>query len=211
MGFFISADRTPSEIKHLHGWRGRKHRILAHHQSFSQPVSEGLHNQVSALGDDSGAWDESLPYGVCRVGTVSLFLPGIRVIRAITLGEPMFRNKQYAGQLKDFSGLRWGAISPTDIDGLLEFSNRLFIFVETKYKNAPVPTGQRLALERMADCVHRCEKAAIIVVTSHESDGDIDMGLTTVRQYRENGTWHHDVPEIGLRDFVDLMRRKYLG
>lgn len=123
----------------------------------------------------------------------------------------MYRNREYASQLKDFSGLRWGAISPTDIDGLLEFSNRLFIFVETKYKDAPVPFGQQLALERVADGLCVAGKHAVIVVTTHESSGDIDMGLTNVRQYRENGTWYKDIPTTSLREFVEIMRRKYLG
>jgi hypothetical protein len=124
----------------------------------------------------------------------------------------MFRNKDYAGQLKDFSGLRWGAISPTDIDGLLEFSNRLFIIIETKYKNAPIPRGQLLALERVCDAInHPPERHCLILVTSHESDGDIDMGLTTVRKVRENGLWLETIPEMGLRDLIDIYRRKYLG
>jgi hypothetical protein len=48
------------------------------------------------------------------------------------------------------------------------------------------------------------------MLTSHESDGDIDMGLTIVRQYRENGVWHES-PEMTLREVIDIMRRKYLG
>jgi hypothetical protein len=124
----------------------------------------------------------------------------------------MYRNRDYGSQLKDFSNLRWGAISPTDVDGLLEFSNRLFIIIETKYKNAPIPRGQLLALERVCDAInHPPERHCLILVTSHESDGDIDMGLTTVRKVRENGLWLETIPEMCLRDLIDIYRRKYLG
>jgi len=124
----------------------------------------------------------------------------------------MYRNREYGSQLKDFSKLRWGAISPTDIDGLLEFSNRLFIIIETKYKNAPIPRGQLLALERVCDAIHHPpDRHCLILLTSHETDGDIDMGLTTVRQVRENGAWVKEIPDIGLKDLIDIYRRKYLG
>ena len=124
----------------------------------------------------------------------------------------MYRNREYGSQLKDFSGLRWGAISPTDIDAILEFSNRLFIIVEAKYKNAQVPFGQKLCLERLCDAINDPpNKHCLILLTSHESDGDIDMGLTMVTQVRENGVWAKEIPEISLRDLIDIMRRKYLG
>ncbi len=85
----------------------------------------------------------------------------------------MFKNREYAQQIKDFSGLRWGAISPTDVDALLEFSNRLFIIVETKYKNSPIPRGQLLALERVCDAINDPpNKHCLILLTSHESSGD---------------------------------------
>ena len=124
----------------------------------------------------------------------------------------MFRNKEYAGQLKDFSGLRWGKISPTDIDGILEFSNKLFIIIETKYKASPIPFGQKLALERICDAInHPPDRHCILILTSHESKQDIDIAQTTVTAYWENPTWFTEVPEVTLLDLIDVMRRKYLG
>ena len=124
----------------------------------------------------------------------------------------MYRNREYGSQLKDFSGLRWGAISPTDIDAILEFSNRLFIIVETKYKNSPMPRGQLLALERVCDSINDPpNKHCLILLTSHESDGDIDMGLTMVTQVRENGRWISEIPDVTLREAIDIYRGKYLG
>jgi hypothetical protein len=123
----------------------------------------------------------------------------------------MYRNKDYGSQLKDFSGLTWGKISPTDIDGFLEFSGKLFIIIETKYDGAPLPYGQKLALERICDGLTHGDAHAVLVLTKHNSSGDIDMATTTVTAYRENANWFTDVPEVTLREMIDIFRRKYLG
>jgi hypothetical protein len=124
----------------------------------------------------------------------------------------MYRNKEYGSQLKDFKGLTWGKISPTDIDGMLEFSNKLFIIIETKYNGSPVPFGQKLALERICDAINNPpHRHCVIILTSHHSQGDIDMAQTMVTAYRENTYWFTEVPEVTLRDMIDVMRRKYLG
>lgn len=183
--------------------------MLSHQQPSSQPVSEGLHNLESVRGDDSDTRDESLPYGVCRFGIAFLSLPGIRVITAITLGETMLiRNREYAQQIKDFSGLRYGPISPSDIDCCLEFNNKLILFIECKYGTTPLPTGQRIMLERLSD---NCKIPCVVIVCNHNFSGDIDMANTTVTAYRENANWFTDVPEVTLREMIDIFRRKYLG
>ena len=61
------------------------------------------------------------------------------------MSESLIRNRDYMRQIKDFSGLRFGKISPTDIDGFLDFGNSLFIFVEMKHGDARIPYGQKLA------------------------------------------------------------------
>ena len=120
----------------------------------------------------------------------------------------MFRNRDYAGQLKDYSGLKFGNISPTDINACLEFGGKLFIFVETKFGDAQMPRGQQLCLERLCDLL---TVPAIIIQTRHDLSGDIDMANTLVTRYRENSKWHNEVPDITLRGLIELMREKYLG
>lgn len=52
-----------------------------------------------------------------------------------------------------FEGVEFKAgsnsITPTDFDAVLEFRDRLFVFVEVKTAGMEIPTGQRLALERI--------------------------------------------------------------
>lgn len=119
----------------------------------------------------------------------------------------MLRNKEYAGQIKDYSGLKFGSISPTDIDACLEFGGKLFVFVETKFGNAVMPRGQQLALERLCD---KLTVPSIIIQTTHESSGDIDMASTTVVRYRENAKWVDDIPEITLRNLIEIFINKYV-
>ncbi len=51
----------------------------------------------------------------------------------------MILNEDHLTQFNDFSGLRYGSIYPTDIDGLIEIQDKLFIFIELKYQEAKVP------------------------------------------------------------------------
>ena len=39
----------------------------------------------------------------------------------------------------DFTGLRWGKITPTDIDGFVEIRDKAYVFIEVKYSNTFAP------------------------------------------------------------------------
>lgn len=113
------------------------------------------------------------------------------------------RNRAVASQLRDFSGLRWGKITPTDFDGVIDFQNRIFIFIETKYGGTGLPTGQRLALARVCDAVQASGKEAIVFITEHNSSGDIIMSESIVTEYRYLGDWHLSPEPIPLKEAID--------
>ena len=101
------------------------------------------------------------------------------------------RNRECAGQLKDFSGLRFGKITPTDIDGFVDFQNKAFVIFEIKHGNTPMPYGQKLGYERLCDA---CEKAGIktlVIVAHHQvkAPDDIDVAVLPVTQVRLKGKW----------------------
>lgn len=101
-------------------------------------------------------------------------------------------NRKRAIQARDFTGLRYGKITPTDIDAVMDFGNRVFIFVEAKYRNAKLPYGQRLAIERIVDaCSFDPDKIAIAIITEHETspDTDIDFATSICREVRWRGKW----------------------
>lgn len=121
-------------------------------------------------------------------------------------------NRAYKQQIADFSGLTFGKITPTDLDAFMDFNNKLFVFVETKFNNAPLKYGQRLALERLCDACHNPpHRYAVAFVTSHQSNGDIDFANTTVMQFRWNGEWHGPRKEgAALVDGVKAFHRAYV-
>jgi len=114
------------------------------------------------------------------------------------------RNRKVAKQLRDFSGLRWGTITPTDIDGFFEIGDRIFVFIEVKYKDAPMPNGQRIAFERLIDIVDE-KKSAILVIGTHEeeSENDIDVANCLVKKYRTKTEWKEPKGKITIRQILD--------
>ena len=116
-------------------------------------------------------------------------------------------DRDRAAQIRDFSGLRWGNITPTDIDGLIEYHNTCYILMEAKYNGADIPFGQKLALTRMID---DWQKPAILFLCSHDTPigTDIDMATTMVSEFYFNGEWK-TVKERPLKYMIDLFIGKY--
>lgn len=112
-------------------------------------------------------------------------------------------NKERATQLRDFSGLRFKNMTPTDIDGLLEYENICYVFFETKFENAPLPAGQKLALQRLCDDMSMV-KPTISVISSHNSPiGEvIDTASTIVSEFRFRGNWCMDTSDTTLRELM---------
>lgn len=76
-------------------------------------------------------------------------------------------NVARAQQINDFSGLIYGKITPTDIDGMIEYKNKGYVFFEVKYKDKDLPFGQRLALERLVNDVSTKDKKSIALIIEH--------------------------------------------
>jgi hypothetical protein len=117
-------------------------------------------------------------------------------------------NRARAKQLINFNGLVYGTITPTDIDGLLDFHGKCFVFIEAKYKDTPLPNGQRRALETI---VRALNKPAICIVATHsiEAHDDIDMANCLVREYFENGRWQTTKDIYRVKRMVDEFVGKY--
>lgn len=100
------------------------------------------------------------------------------------------RNEKYMRKINDMTGLTFGAIMPTDIDGFMEIHDKLFIFFETKYGNAPIEGGQRLALERIADALWKAGKVVFVLHCRHyESGFKINVAQCDVVQTYYQGKW----------------------
>lgn len=114
------------------------------------------------------------------------------------------RNREQAQQIRDFSGLRWGTITPTDIDGFFEINNELFVFIEIKFKGKNLPYGQKLALERLIDILQKDKKAILIIAKHNENpEDDINAAACEVVQYRFRGKWVIPTRRFKLKEFCD--------
>lgn len=108
-------------------------------------------------------------------------------------------------QIVDFSGLRFGNITPTDCDGLIEYQNKAYIFFELKYRDAKVSHGQLLAFTRIVDDLIKAGKNAVLVIAEHSVDAvaqDIDAATCVVRHYYINQLCHSPKENYLLKDFI---------
>lgn len=119
-------------------------------------------------------------------------------------GQIEFRAR--AAQLRDYSGFNLPRkITPTDIDGFIEFNGQLFVFFELKHSGAPEMTwGQRTALERLCDSVQseKTESVLFIAQHSHPAQEDIAAKDAVVVRVRHQGKWVTPSCRLTLLDAV---------
>ena len=106
--------------------------------------------------------------------------------------------------------LRFGNITPTDIDGFVEFRDKLFVWIEAKLSGAPVDFGQRMALERQCDAVGETGRKAVVLVIEHDTSpsDDIDFASCLVREWRYEKEWREPIRPITCRDAIDVLLEK---
>lgn len=111
------------------------------------------------------------------------------------------QHRNAAKQIVDFSGIRYGKITPTDVDGLIEY-HRLgaYAFFEFKYYlAAEMPMGQAIALTEMVDDLERSGKHALLVLCVHRvtnPEQDIDAAAAEVKKFYWRHEWRNPVPSL---------------
>lgn len=108
----------------------------------------------------------------------------------MTLAE--IKNHDRASQVIDFSGLCYKNITPTDIDGAMEYRNRAFALFEMKLEGAPLPQGQTLFLTRLTDALCRAGKEAALFICRHtvkDPKQDVVAEKTWVEKIYYRGKW----------------------
>lgn len=58
---------------------------------------------------------------------------------------------------------------PTDIDAMIEYKNKAYIFIEVKYRDKEMSTGQRIAIERLVNDTGK-NKWAIALLVNHSQN-----------------------------------------
>lgn len=87
-----------------------------------------------------------------------------------------FRSVPRARQLVRFDGFQYGNITPTDIDGLIDFRGSVWVLFEVKSAGKDVPRGQRLALERLIETFRRAGQHGIAMI-AEQSERDCDKDV----------------------------------
>lgn len=121
----------------------------------------------------------------------------------------VIQNRNRKQQIANMNGLRFNKITPTDLDAVIDFDDRLFVFIEGKFIATPIPFGQQLAINRLCDACHRPPHRyayAIIADHHHPSDEDVDFSNMTVRTIRQNGRWKPPMQRgLTVRQAIDRM------
>ena len=120
----------------------------------------------------------------------------------------VIRNVDEFRRILNFQGLRFGNITPTDIDIFLEFGNTTFVIVEVKWIGAEIPFGQKLALERLAMATS-ITIPTLLVIARHDCSGDgaVEIGECNILEVfiHKDGEWEWETwKHITLRSLIDL-------
>ena len=113
-------------------------------------------------------------------------------------------------QLIDFSGLLFHRnITPTDIDGFIDFGGNAFIYMEAKLVEAEVKIGQRIAFENIVKSHERAGHKAVAIIWRHNvPEKEIIQAHTKfVDEYFINHTkhgfyWFSENNNINLLSFI---------
>lgn len=115
-------------------------------------------------------------------------------------------NEARNSQPRDFSKLRYANnITPTDVDCILEFGDKAYVMIEAKSNGAPVPYGQRLALQRMIrDWVLRGKKAILIIAThDYPVDVPIDFSQAKAVEHYDGRSWSRQMRHWKMKPLID--------
>jgi hypothetical protein len=102
------------------------------------------------------------------------------------------RNPARAFQHIDYTGIRYGNATPSNIDGILELQGRLFVLFEYKHVSAqPMPKGQRMMIERIVDNLQSDNVFSIAIVGVHDSPigEEINASVARAIEIRWKSQW----------------------
>jgi hypothetical protein len=118
-----------------------------------------------------------------------------------------------ATQWRDYSGLRFERnITPTDIDGSVDFDGELFVMLEHKSKGAPMSYGQRLHLESITKAINSGGKNAACLICEHDTPTDqpINGADAKVVEYLWWGNQKWMRPHLSISTYNAILKLKEL-
>lgn len=126
-------------------------------------------------------------------------------------------NEDRNRQLVDYTGLRYGNITPTDIDlvqrdsrepfgvrGAMDFAGKSFVYFEFKMEGAAFLNGQRWHLEATCDVI-ACVVPCIVILARHTAPLHLKIpaAACVVEKVRIDGEWKIPTRQLTVREAVD--------
>jgi len=104
----------------------------------------------------------------------------------------MLRNKNRAAQLLNFDGLEFENKQASDIDYIMDWNGKMFIFAEVKHVKSEMTTGQCILFENLCDTIADAGKPAIGIVCRHmtHEHEEVDLKNCVVDSFYYRGQWH---------------------
>jgi len=125
-------------------------------------------------------------------------------------------NRARKQQINDFSGLiRQRNITPTDIDGVIDYGGKSFIYMEGKFQDAPLPTGQRKAIEAIvrSHIKSLCNCIAIVFTHSQPAEFDVNVAecvVTEIYCFNDNQCqWIVPEKELNVKQVIEYFEQRY--
>lgn len=108
-------------------------------------------------------------------------------------------------QINDFSGLQFGNITPTDIDGIIEYKNTSYIIIEVKYMDTPLPYGQKLFIGRFIVDVPKPAICIVATHSEHDTNNHVNVGDCLVREVfiKNELRWREPVAPLTVRELCN--------
>ncbi len=120
-------------------------------------------------------------------------------------------NKRNIEQIIDFTNLQFGKMAPSDDDGFMEISGKIFIHFEIKHVNGNCEGAQRKAFEKRNDLIEKAGPVTFTIIAKHNQEitDIIDAGKCMVYEYRRNSVWNKPIEQINLHDFIEGIIKRH--
>jgi hypothetical protein len=116
--------------------------------------------------------------------------------------------KGRARQINSFLGLiRRRNITPTDIDGIIDYNGKAFVILEGKYGDAELPKGQKMALENLANAILESKKKVVVIIFRHhvhDINNDIIVSKQMVSDIYFKRKWDKITVEKNVIDVIEM-------
>lgn len=121
-------------------------------------------------------------------------------------GDIKFKGR--AKQLNSFSGMiRRRNITPTDIDGIIDYDGKAFVILEGKYGDAELPKGQKMALENLANTILSANKRVVVIIYRHfvhDTNKDINVSKQLVSDIYFKRKWDKITVEKNVLEVIEM-------